>query len=102
MSRGQRARSDFHRQPVAPSIFAIGDCSNPVPQLAVGLAVKNARRRANLPLPDPDHNLRIAPDVLDPCGGFACFGDQIKAVIVDDKPNLDLARHTGLRPIVVR
>ena len=78
MIRPRRKRGKFHRQSVAPSIFAVGDRNDLVPQLAIGLAVKDARRRAYLPFPDPDHNLGIAPDILDPRGRFACFGEQIK------------------------
>src|SRR5947208_3118045 len=49
-------RGDFHGQSVAPSIFPLGDRRDLVPQLAVALAVKDARRRPNFPFPDPDRN----------------------------------------------
>jgi len=48
-----------------------------------------------LPFPNTDRNLRIAPDVLNPGGGFARLGEQIKTVAAHHKPNLDLARETG-------
>src|SRR5215472_16382543 len=86
------------RQPVPPSIFAIGNCSDLIPQLAVGFAAKDACHRANLPFRDPDSDLGIASDVLDPRGSFAGFGQQIKMVTIDDKPNLDLARQTRPPP----
>jgi hypothetical protein len=69
-----------------------------VPQLAVGLAVKNARHRGDLPFPDPDHDLGVLPDVLDPRGGFTRFGEQIKTLAADHEPNLDLARQTRPAP----
>jgi hypothetical protein len=98
MGRAWRKGGDFHRQPVAPFIFAIGDCSNLVPQLAVGLAVKDARRRAKLPFPNADRNRRIAPEVLDPGGGLARFGEQLETVAAHHEPNLDLARQARPAP----
>ena len=34
-----RKRRNFHRQPVAPSIFAIGNCSDLAPKVVIGVAV---------------------------------------------------------------
>jgi hypothetical protein len=95
MDLGWRKRRNFHRQPVAPSIFAIGDCRDLAPQVVVGLAVEHSRGRVNLPLPYPNTGFAILPDVLYPSGGFAFFGEQVDAFVADDKPNLDLARQSG-------
>jgi hypothetical protein len=45
------------------------------PQLPVGLVVEYACHRTDLVLSDPDRNLGIAPDILDPSGGFTHFGE---------------------------
>src|SRR6516162_11452263 len=94
-------RSDFHRQPVTPSIFAIGDCSDLVPQFAIGVTVEHTRRSVDPTFPDMDRNLAIAPDVLDPPGRFTRFGKQVKTLTPDHEPNLDLAGRPVLRPTVV-
>jgi hypothetical protein len=65
------------------------------PQLAVGLAIKDTRGRANAPFLDPDHNFGVAPDVLDPRGTFTCFRKQIETVMLYHKPNFDFARKTS-------
>jgi hypothetical protein len=87
-----REWGDFHRQAIAPSIFAIGDGSDLIPQLAIGVMVEHARRRADLPFSDPDRYLGIAPDVVYPLGGFTRFGKQIETLAADHEPNLDFAR----------
>jgi hypothetical protein len=87
-----REWGDFHRQPIAPSIFPIGDASDPIPQLAIGVTVEHTPRRADLPFSDPDRNLGIAPDVFYPLGGFTRFGKQIETLAADHEPNLDFAR----------
>jgi hypothetical protein len=92
MSAGRRKRRDFHRQPVAPSIFTISDCSNLVPQLAIGLTFENTRRCVDLQFSSSNCYARIASDVLDPSGGFPRFGEQIESLAANHEPNLDLAR----------
>jgi hypothetical protein len=67
-------RGDFHRQPVAPSIFAISDFSDLVPQFAISVTVEHTCRCANLPFSDTDGNLGITPDILDPSRRFTCLG----------------------------
>src|SRR5262249_43185531 len=98
VSRDFPRRGDLYRQPLAPSVFAISHRGDLVPQFAVDRAVEHMRGRSHLPFSDMDHHLGIASDVLDPCGGFACFGKQIKAVAADNKPNLDLAPQASFPP----
>jgi hypothetical protein len=95
-------RGDFHRRPVAPSIFAIGDRSNLIPEFAVGVTVEHTRRCVNLPFSDPDRNLGIVPDVLDPSSGFTCFGEQVE-MLAPDHNQISISRGKPVRrPIVVR
>ena len=44
-----------------------------------------------LHFPNRDADIRIAPDVLDPTGGFVMFGEKVELLVVDDEPNLDFA-----------
>jgi hypothetical protein len=53
-------------------------------------------------LPEPAADVRVAPDVLDPTGGFAMFGEKIELLVVDDEPNLDSRGLPVTRPVVVR
>jgi hypothetical protein len=55
-----------------------------------------------LPFRDPDGDLRIPSDVLDPSGGFACFDEQVEPFAAYYQPNLDLAPQTRFNPMVVR
>jgi hypothetical protein len=91
INAGLRNRRDLDWQPVAPSIFLISNRGDFAPKSAIGLTVEHARRRLDLPLSDPDHHFGIASDVLDPSGGFACFGEQVETIAADYEPNLDLA-----------
>jgi hypothetical protein len=68
MGCARRKGGDLHRQPVAPSIFAPSERRDSVPQLAVGLSAKDARRRANLPFSNADHYLPILLYIPDPRG----------------------------------
>jgi hypothetical protein len=54
--------------------------------------------RVNLPFRDAERDLRIAPDVLNPSGGFTRFGEQIETLAADHKPNFDLPRQTRRTP----
>ena len=81
----------FYRKSVAPSIFALGDSGDLVPQSAIGLVVEHARRRVNLMFSDPDRDVWIVPDVFDPSGGLAHLGEQIEPFAADHEPNFDLA-----------
>ena len=72
--------------------------SNLVPQLAICVTVEHPRGRANLRVSDPDHNIGIAPDILDPPGGITRFGEQIETMAADHKSDLDFARQPCSTP----
>jgi hypothetical protein len=42
--------------------------------------------RLHAALPEPDAGVRVAPDVLDPTGGVATFGEKVELLEVDDEP----------------
>jgi hypothetical protein len=96
----RRAISAFwHR----PSIFPIGDGSDLIQQLAIGVTVEHTRRRADLPFSDPDRNLPTdrppwpsithAPKFVSPLEGN---GFEIS---VPRKIGSDFESSVGLRPI---
>src|SRR5207248_3309498 len=62
-----------------------------VPQFRVVLTVEHTGGPIGFQLSDPDRDLGIAFDVLDPSGGFARFSEQIERLSANDEPNLDLA-----------
>jgi hypothetical protein len=101
-SASSRCRPDFHRQPLASAIFAIGDYDHLLPQFAIGVMVKHTRCRINSPFSNPDRDVGLAPDVLDPAGSFTRFGEQVETLAVDHEPNLNLARQTRGSSDVVR
>src|SRR5215469_10637501 len=93
-----RKRGDFHRQPLTPSVFAIGDLSDLVPQFAIDETVEHTRRCVSVPFLDTDRNFGIASDVFDPSGRFTRLGKQVETLAPDHEPNLDLAGQTRRAP----
>ncbi len=91
-----------HGEPFAPSILVICDSSDLAPQLPMGVAVQNARNCIQLPLRDPDDDLRIPSDVLDPSDGFATFDEQVEPFAAHTNQISISRRRPALRPMVVR
>jgi hypothetical protein len=54
---------DFHRQPVAPSTFAVGNFSDLIPQFAISVTVEHTRSSVGLPFSDTDNNFGVGPNV---------------------------------------
>ena len=88
-------RSYLDGQTVAPAIFAIRDHLHLIPKLPLLSIVEQPCDCLYVVHPEPDADIRVAPDVLDPTGGFAMFGEKVELLVVDDEPNLDFALPSG-------
>lgn len=56
--------------------------------------VEHSRGSSDSPVANPDRDRGIAPDVLDPAGRFASFGEQVDPPAAYHEPNFDFARQT--------